>query len=112
MVQATQTTDPGPAAREGRTPFLRGAYTVKARDGSLSASGYYEDVFVAPMDLERTYTETYLASDTGATEPQHREWRVTYATEGDPAFVPTLIGYEPPDDDSADGGSPSGDSNG
>lgn len=96
IVQASQTTDPGPAAAEGRSPFMRGSYTVKARDGSLSASGSFEDVFVTPTKLERTYTETYFASDTGTSTPERREIKVRFETEGDPAFIPTLMGYELP----------------
>lgn len=96
IIQASQTTDPGPAAAEGRSPFMRGSYTVKARDGSLSASGSFEDVFVSPTKLERTYTETYFASDSGTATPERRQWKVRYESEGDPAFVPTLIGYELP----------------
>lgn len=96
IIQASQTTDPGPAAAEGRSPFMRGSYTVKARDGSLSASGSFEDVFVSPTKLERTYTETYFKSDSDTATPERRQWKVRYESEGDPAFVPTLIGYELP----------------
>lgn len=106
IVQASQTTDPGPAAAEGRSPFMRGSYTVKARDGSLSASGSFEDVFVTPTRLERTYTETYFASDQGTASPERREFKVRYETEGDPAFVPALIGYELPSGEKIGAGTP------
>lgn len=98
MLKANQSTDPGPAALDGRVPFLRGNYIAKARDGSFSATGDYTDTLMAGGTVLRTYEETYLASATGPTEPRQREFSVRFEFSGDPAMVPTLIGYEMPEE--------------
>jgi hypothetical protein len=92
IVTASQTSDPGPAALDGRMPFVRGNYLVKAQDGSLAASGSYEDVRVDESTMERTYSETY----TTGSEPKRRALKVEYKVTGDPGLLPMVAGYEPP----------------
>lgn len=94
-LQATQTSDPGAAALDGRMPVVRGSYVVKGSAGAgLSASGEYEDTLVDESTIERIYSETFVNADG---ESERREWRVEYNVSGDGALLPFLIGYRPPE---------------
>lgn len=104
IVDARPEFDPGKAAASGWVPIAGGRYTVKARDGSFSASGDYSDTLVGTATVERTYNETYIRNTTGATHPHNRSFLVRYSIEGDKdlrllgiALNPTLIGYRVPD---------------
>jgi hypothetical protein len=91
-LEAVQASDPGAAALEGRTPFLRGSYVVKADDGSFSASGSFEDLLLDESTVERTYEETYLAGG----EPKRRTISAEYRVSGDAGLLPAAAGYELP----------------
>ncbi len=102
ILTSAQNSDPGPAALEGRMPFLRGNYLVKSEDGSLSASGDYEDVLLDESTMERTYEETYL-DDAGV--PKRRTLKAEYKVSGDAGLLPAPVGYEPPPGAAPAGGS-------
>jgi hypothetical protein len=102
ILTASQNSDPGPAALEGRMPFLGGRYLVKSTDGSFSASGDYEDILLDESTMERTYEETYL-DDSG--EPKRRTMKAEYKVAGDAGLLPAPIGYEPPPGTAPAGGS-------
>lgn len=90
---ASQNSDPGQAALEGRMPFLGGSYLVKSEDGSFSASGHYEDVLLDESTVERTYTDKYLGQ---SGEPKKRTIAVEYKIKGDGGLMPAPVGYEEP----------------
>lgn len=101
---ASQNSDPGQAALEGRMPFLGGSYLVKSEDGSFSASGHYEDVLLDEFTMERTYTDKYLGE---SGEPKKRTMTVEYKIKGDVGLMPAPVGYEePPPQEGAPSGAP------
>ena len=99
-LEATQTSDPGAAALDGRVPFLRGTYVIKSSQGAgLSASGRYSDTLVDESTVERLYSEDYVTAEG---EARRREWRAEYNIRGDAALLPFLVDYEPPDPQAPD----------
>lgn len=106
VMVASQVSDPGSSALDGRVPVVRGTYVVKgSAGGGTSASGTFEDTLVDESTIERIYEEVYV-NDEG--EGQTRSWRSEHNITGDGGLTPALIGYEPPGADEQAGAEAAG----